>query len=102
MRIGSRVSLFDLTTPGQRFILGVAFAQLPGNLGASQLDPQIKGMAAVVLDLEMGEKGKGIVCRMKTIAVKNVYPFGTCLNAITGVTHVTVQLFDILPTQRKR
>ena len=42
----------DGSSPGERLVLGVALAELPGDLGARQLDPKIEGMCPVSLDAE--------------------------------------------------
>src|ERR1700688_2358570 len=56
------------TTPIERLVLGVAFAESVCDFGLSKLRPQIKRMRGIRLDAELGKQGEGIARNMMTVA----------------------------------
>src|SRR5690242_9109421 len=62
----------DGAAPAQILVLDIALAELPGDLGARQLDAEIEGMRAVLLDAELGIEIKGALRQLVLVAVVEV------------------------------
>ena len=60
--------------PAQAAVLGVALAELPGDLRARQLGPEIEGVAAIARDVQMREQGEGLALDQMAVALKMWMP----------------------------
>src|SRR6185437_8737666 len=69
---GRRRGRVDGAAPAQILVLHVALAEPPGDLGARQLDAEIEGMRAVLLDAEHGIEIEGALRQLVLVAVVEV------------------------------
>src|SRR5256885_13347127 len=80
-------ALVDGAAPAERFVLRITFAELPRQLRMRQLDTQVKGVRAIVLELQLWPQLEDILCHVMTVAVVDVHAVGGNLDAKVRVAN---------------
>src|SRR5260221_9104115 len=92
---GRRLRRIDGAAPAQIFVLHIALAELPGDLGPRQLDAEIEGVGAVILDAEGREKLEGALRHAMLVATIEMDAVRGDLDAEVAVADLRRGLGDL-------
>src|SRR5260221_4780275 len=92
---GRRLRRIDGAAPAQIFVLHIALAELPGDLGPRQLDAEIEGVGAVILDAEGREKLEGALRHAMLVATIEMDAVRGDLDAEAAVADLRRGLGDL-------
>src|SRR5262245_23609755 len=82
-------------TPRQRFVLHIALAKPPSDLGLHQLGAKVEGVRAVALNAKVSEEFERVLRYMVALGVEDVDAILGSLDAEIGVPHLSCQRLDV-------
>src|SRR5216684_8804731 len=85
----------DRVAPAQILVLDVTLAELPGDLGPPQLDAEIEGVRAVILDAELGKQLEGVLRHAVLVAIVEMDAVGGDLDAEVAVADLRGSLRNL-------